>query len=171
MNQTHWLDEHIDLYLEGPALEAARKVLADPGVREAPGSSHNHQAWPGGYLDHVGDTIQIAHGLWIFGRTLPTFPPVPFGLSTAALVLFVHDLEKPFKPIGGWRTKSERLLEKKRLIRNFGFDLSSDQWNAVEYCEGEGADYSSSKRVMGPLAAFCHVCDVMSARIWFDRRG
>ena len=46
--------------------------------------------------------------------------------------------------------------------------MKIEQWDALKYVEGEMGDYSARRRVMNPLAAFCHLCDVASARIWFD---
>ena len=46
--------------------------------------------------------------------------------------------------------------------------LTEEQRNGMKYVEGELDDYTNKKRSMGPLAAFCHVCDVTSARLWFD---
>jgi hypothetical protein len=54
------------------------------------------------------------------------------------------------------------------LIQQFGGAPSPDQMNALRYAEGEGSDYTPGQRTMGPLAAFVHMCDVASARIWFD---
>jgi predicted RNA-binding Zn-ribbon protein involved in translation (DUF1610 family) len=36
----------------------------------------------------------------------------------------------------------------------------------MRYVEGEFDDYSNQQRAMWPLAAFCHSCDVLSARLW-----
>lgn len=140
-----------------------------------PGSSHNHQAWPGGYLDHVQETMNIARVLY---RKLNSLRPLPFSLSDALLVLFLHDIEKPWKyEIGpdGRRRIVESLKSKEaqhqfranRLLA-YGVVLTSKQENGLKYVEGEFNDYSSDGRVMNPLAAFCHLCDVTSARIWFD---
>ena len=38
----------------------------------------------------------------------------------------------------------------------------------LRYAEGELADYTNKRRMMGPLAAMAHMCDVASARLWFD---
>ncbi|MEK6891083.1 MAG: hypothetical protein AABX03_03005, partial [Nanoarchaeota archaeon] len=54
------------------------------------------------------------------------------------------------------------------LINKYGFELTSEQENALKYVEGEGEDYDPHKRAQLPLAAFVHICDVISARIWHD---
>src|SRR5271167_3580763 len=61
---------------------------------EAAGSSHNHQAWEGGYLDHIVETMNIACQLY---ETLNGARKLPFQLHEALEVMFLHDLEKPFK--------------------------------------------------------------------------
>jgi len=54
------------------------------------------------------------------------------------------------------------------VLRESGIALTAAQENALRYVEGESHEYSNRHRTMGPLAAFCHLCDVTSARIWFD---
>ncbi len=36
----------------------------------------------------------------------------------------------------------------------------------MHYVEGELDDYSPKQRMQWPLAAFCHMCDNNSARLW-----
>jgi hypothetical protein len=155
------------LYLEEAQGDACRRLLKDHRERflRARGSSHNHQAWPGGYLDHVVETLNLAVVQY---RALKVCRPLPFALSDAILVLFLHDLEKPWKNLIGFKTKADRREFRERLISDYGIVLTPEQANALRYVEGEGDDYSGQGRVMGPLAAFCHVCDVLSARLWFD---
>ncbi len=138
------------------------------------GSSHNHQAWEGGYLDHVREVMNLAVLLYsmlqIIGR------PLPFSLSDALLVLFLHDAEKPWKydvDARGKRTISERFTTKAaqhafraELFAKYGFTFTDAQQNALRYVEGEMSDYRGDRRVMNELAAFCHVCDVLSARLY-----
>ncbi len=129
---------------------------------QSPGSSHNHQAWPGGYLDHIGDVLAIAETLYT------NVAGFPFKLSDAILVLFLHDLEKPWKYVEGVSFKDDAHKHAFRLekIGEYGIQLDEDCLTALKYVEGEHADYSNTKRAMNPLAAFCHMCDVASARIW-----
>jgi hypothetical protein len=61
-------------------------------IGNAPGSTKNHQAWEGGYIDHITEVMNIAH--WLYTSS-PR--PLPFGLADALEVLFLHDLEKPWK--------------------------------------------------------------------------
>jgi hypothetical protein len=72
------------------------KLLDDHRERiyEAKGSSNNHQAWEGGYLDHVVETMNIAcqQYVWMSGAR-----PLPFSLGQALAVMFLHDIEKPWK--------------------------------------------------------------------------
>jgi hypothetical protein len=135
-------------------------------IEKAAGSSHNHQAWPGGYLDHVVETMNIAVQLY---ECLGALRPLPFSMNDALLVMFLHDLEKPWKGLdlypGPMAGKPERRAFRDAKVREY-VSLTDDLWNALRYVEGEGDDYSSHRRVMGPLAAFCHMCDVASARIW-----
>jgi len=134
---------------------------------EAPGSGHNHQAWPGGYLGHVEETMNIACILY---DSMSKYRSLDFALEDALLVLYLHDIEKPWKYAGegGIKTKAERKAFREYLINTYGIELTPEQKNGLKYVEGEFEDYSNRRRVQGPLAAFCHMCDVASARIWFD---
>ncbi len=143
--------------------------------KKTPGSTHNHQAWPGGYWDHIQEIMNIAivlykalDPLWIFN----------FTLGEALLVVFLHDLEKPWAfesgPDGEWRrkigfgTKLNCHNFRMKKIEEYGIRLNASQLNAIKYVEGELDDYSSKGRVMNELAAFCHMCDVASARIRYN---
>ena len=107
--------------------------------RAVQGSTNNHQNWPGGYYDHVREVMNVAIDLYAF---LNSHRPLPFSLSDLLLVLFLHDIEKPWK-----------------------YELHDD---GIKYVEGEHDDYSNQQRVMGPLACVAHMCDVASARLWFN---
>ncbi|MBI5421358.1 MAG: hypothetical protein HZA35_03590 [Parcubacteria group bacterium] len=139
------------------------------------GSTNNHQAWSGGYFDHVQEIMNIAIILY---ERLNIARPLPFSLSDALLVVFLHDIEKPWK----YELSSDgQLQEKKELktkaaqhefrarkLEEYGIVLTEDQKNGMKYVEGEFNDYSNRRRMMNPLAALCHLADVTSARIWFD---
>ncbi len=151
-----------------------RKILSDniDSFVYSHGSTHNHQNWQGGYWDHIVEVMNMAVVLY---QADPR--PFPFTLSSALLVLFLHDIEKPWKyeSFGGeLRSKQEFDTEEKshafrdEFIKRYGIKLTDEEQNALKYVHGENEDYSSKQRVMGALAAFCHVCDVWVARIRFD---
>lgn len=130
---------------------------------EAPGSSFNHQAYPSGYYKHISDILDYAAVLY---KSLSKKDKLTFSLSDALLVLFLHDIEKPVKycdNIGETDTEIRN-----RLIKQFVFNLTEDHILALKYIHGEGGDYRKDKRVMSPLCAFCHCCDVISSRIFFE---
>ncbi len=139
------------------------------------GSTDNHQNWPGGYLDHVQEIMNIARVLY---EQMSALRPLPFSLSDVLLIVYLHDLEKPWKyelrgdgqlhHKPGFETKAQAHAFRKKKLKEYGIKLTPDQQNALKYVEGELADYSPRRRVMGPLAALCHMADVASARIWFD---
>ncbi len=141
--------------------------------QEAPGSSHNHQAWPGGYWDHVMETMNFAVELYAL---MSQIRPLGFPLSEALVVIFLHDIEKPwkYKLDSGGRlvdnpdipNKAARKAFRDAKLSEYGLVLSPRQLNAMLYVEGELDDYTNSQRVMWPLAAFCHMCDIASARVW-----
>ena len=155
-----------------------RKVLEENEdlFRRARGSSHNHQAWKGGYLDHVTEVMNIARLLY---KPLDAARRLPFSLSDVLLVLYLHDVEKPWRYTqqddGTW-VKNPALVDKEKQIwpfvqekiRQYGFVLTEDHWNGIKYVEGEKGEYAQTKRTQGPLAAFAHMCDTWSARGWFN---
>lgn len=148
-----------------PESEQALYLVKLFSVQTAMGSNHNHQAWVGGYLDHVRETMNVA--IWLY-ETSPR--DLPFTLGDALLVMLLHDAEKPFKGVyGPWPTKQDRRDFRDSLIRNSGIVLTQEQENALRYVEGEYDDYSNTERKMGELAAFCHCCDILSARLWHDK--
>ncbi len=139
------------------------------------GSTHNHQNWPGGYFDHVQEVMNL--GILLYGA-LNFARPLPFSLSDLLLVVFLHDIEKPWKyeigPDGelchksSMATKEDHQCFRMAKLAQYGIVFTPEQENGMKYAEGELNDYSSKHRVMGPLAAAAHMCDVASARIWFN---
>lgn len=148
------------------------KLLDDNKARfeEAPGSLSKHQAWKGGYIDHLVETMTIASSIHQFS-TMGRGRNFPFTLSDVILVLFLHDLEKPFKyvePKTHFDSDHDKEVFINSLIDKYEISLSEDQKNALKYIHGEGNDFSPTERIQSPLAAFCNICDIFSARIWFD---
>jgi hypothetical protein len=198
------LEDMVCLVRDGDAL---RRLVDEHSerMRKAPGSSRNHQAWEGGYLDHVREAMNIACQLYYW---LDSLRALPFSLGDALTVMFLHDLEKPWKhgdsclcghareahttgdalfgptcvpcAEAGKRcdlyrctemaTKESRRLFRNRMIEAYGIKLSDAQSNALRYVEGvPDSEYTPGERTMGELAAFCHCCDILSARLWHDR--
>jgi hypothetical protein len=139
------------------------------------GSSHNHQAWEGGYLDHVVETMNLACQLY---RTLNGLRKLPFELYEALEVMFLHDIEKPFK-VGDKLLYDGKIIEASKaarkgfradIIYKYGINLTTEQENALRYVEGvPDSEYTPGERTMGELATFCHTCDILSARLWHDK--
>ena len=150
---------------------------------DAPGSSANHQAYDGGYYKHISDILDYAAKMYQY---LSKRGNLDFSLSDAILVLFLHDIEKPLKycpvlvktgvvdesgmieeEIYEYETDSNEQI-RANLINRFGINLTDEHKIALKYIHGEGDDYRKDKSVMSPLSAFCHCCDVISARIFFE---
>jgi hypothetical protein len=160
-----------------PNGSACAKILADNRqlFQAVQGSSFNHQAWPGGYLDHVQETMNI--GIVLYNQ-FNSLRPLPFSPSDLLLVLYLHDIEKPwkyelredgqirYKP--NMRSKSNQRIFRLTKLLEYGIILNAEQGNGLEYAEGEKNDYSNLHRAMNPLACLAHICDVASARLWFD---
>ena len=64
------------------------------------GSKIKHQAWEGGYLDHIMEVMNIA---CVTYDALNQCRALPFSLSDALLCLYLHDIEKLW--IHAWRTE------------------------------------------------------------------
>lgn len=148
------------------------KLLDDNKARfeEAPGSLSKHQAWKGGYIDHLVETMNIASSIY-FSSIKDNGRELPFTLGDVILILFLHDLEKPFKyvePKTYFGSDHDKEVFINSLIDKYEISLSEDQKNALKYIHGESSDFSPTERIQSPLAAFCNICDVFSARIWFD---
>lgn len=160
-------------FILGPNRERCRRMLDENRARfeAAPGSSRNHQAWPGGYLDHVTDTMYVGKLHMSIYQTTEKIDDLPFTLSDVLLVMFLHDVEKPWKAehAKSWVGKKGRHEFRLAKIAEYGIELGPQHMNALTYVEGEGDDYRPDMRVMNELAAFCHVCDVTSARIWHSK--
>src|SRR3989344_2886502 len=127
------------------------------------GSTHNHQAWRGGYWDHVQETMNIAI---VLHQTLDILRTLPFTLGTPLLVMSLHDVEKPlsYEFVAGdvcqrkieLATKQAQRMFRDQKLKEYGIQLLPEQINAMKYVEGEHDDYTNKKRVMNELAAFCH---------------
>ncbi len=151
--------------IDEPNRAACRKLYEEniELFNKMPGSSHNHQAWEGGYLDHIAEAMNICMLLY----PMYNVRKLNFTLSDALLVIYVHDLEKLWRNGEKYDKEYERFFRFVKL-KEYGFVLSDQLTNALEYVEGERNDYSNKKRVMNELAGFCHIADVSSARIWHD---
>jgi hypothetical protein len=160
----HELVAHIDNPEPYRGILLVHRIL----IGTAQGSSHNHQAWEGGYRDHVTETMNIAFWLYVTSPRL-----FPFSLSDALEVMFLHDIEKPFATqlkAAGKYTKADRKQYRADFIREHGIVLSPEQENALQYVEGvPDSEYTPGERTMNELAGFCHCCDILSARVWHDR--
>lgn len=171
------LDELIDL-IDEPNRSACKRILDEhrPLFEKARGSTHNHQTWNGGYIDHITDGMNFGCCLYPFMASFGR--PLPFSLSDALLVLFLHDLEKPWRiqinedgsvsNREGLSTKEEFKAFREAKLVEYGISLKPEQLNGLTYVEGEYKDYSSKRRVMNELAAFCHMIDNWCARGWYD---
>lgn len=169
------LNELLDR-IEEPNRSICYKLLDENQdlFKTARGSSHNHQSWEGGYLDHLKEVMNAA--LLVY-PVLDQVRPHPFSLSDALLVLYLHDLEKPWRYLkqedGSWKL-NPILADKKtqigpfveQKIREYGFILTEEHQNGLKYVEGEKDDYTPTRRTQTPLAAFVHLWDNWSARGW-----
>lgn len=176
--------------IEEPNRTACQRVLADNRqlFQQAAGSGYNHQAWTGGYWDHITEAMNLwlllYNALESTGRLPQLEPHERFTVSDGLLVLFWHDIEKPWayayqngqviadeqgrlQKSGRFPDKASRKVFAEEKLREYGVQLTPALRNAFTYVEGiRDADYSPTDRVMQPLAALCHACDMLSARMF-----
>lgn len=176
MKPTYYSLEDLIQMIDEPNRSVCLKILQDNMdlFKTVQGSSHNHQAWPGGYHDHIVEVMNI--GLILYNQ-FNLIRPLPFTVSDAMLVLFLHDIEKPWKYelVDGKAEIKPELQDKEKQhefrnkkLEEYGIQLTEEQRTGMTYVEGEHKDYSPKYRSMNPLAALCHIADTASARIWFD---
>lgn len=172
------IDELLDLLDEEYRLPCRIFLWENRELFEStPGSSANHQCWRSGYIDHLTEIMNLGVGLYVTLKK-KTRRPLPFSLSDLLLVLFLHDIEKPwkyemdengalrYKP--GMETKEAQREFRKEKIYTAGIILTPEQENGLDFAEGEILEHSASRRCMGELAALVHMCDVLSSRIFYD---
>jgi len=124
-------------------------------IYKSKGSNKKHQAWEGGYVDHIEQCLTI--GKILFDR-LPLSRDFTFW--DVFVVIYLHDVEKI------WKYTTGEIVDKEKILSTFS--LTAEQRNAIKYIHGEGEDYSE-ERVMNELAAFCHCCDILSSRMYYNR--
>ena len=171
------IEENIAL-IDEPNSQICLRILNDnqPLFEKARGSTHNHQTWEGGYIDHVTDGMNYCRHLYAFDASFGR--PLPFTFSDALLVFFLHDLEKPWRIMvaidgrvtnrPGLTTKSDFKKFRQNMLAEYGLALTPAQFNGFTYIEGEISDYSSEQIVVNELAAFCHKSDNWCGRGWYD---
>jgi len=178
MNKKYFTIDELVEKIEGQNGKVCQQILTENRMlfEKAQGSTFNHQTWEGGYIDHVTDGMNLCVHLFefmsSFGRQLP------FTLSDALLVFFLHDIEKPWRIVvdeagnvsnrEGCTTKEDFEKFRNEKLAEYGIVLDEAQQNAMKYVEGEYKGYSSTKRAQNKLAAFCHMVDTWSARIWHN---
>lgn len=159
--------------IEEPNRTCCDKIYLDNKIMfdKSKGSNVKHQSWEGGYLGHLTETMNIAVRLY---DNLNRCRKLPFSLSDSLVVLYLHDLEKPWKYAGTEKQKEEFKSYSdyqdfiKAKIKKYGFELTSMHFNGLKYIHEEGKDYDPNNNVQEPLAAFVHSCDIISARIWHE---
>lgn len=178
MQPTYFTIEDLICFIDKPQRGVCQQILSEHRslFERTRGSTHNHQTWDGGYIDHITDGMNYAYHLYDFDASFGR--PLPFSKSDALLVFFLHDLEKPWRievladgtvrNRTGLDTKQAFKEFREQRLREYGLQLTPAQHNGLTYVEGEMGDYSSQRRVMNELAAFCHKVDVWSARGWYD---
>lgn len=150
------------------------KKLYQDIIEEMPNamwSSNNKHQWrEWWYYDHIADILKFGKILY---DNLNAYRKLPFSFDDIAVVILIHDIEKPYKYTWDKEKYKELLMLNDHSIRDniletYNITLSATQQNGADYIHGEWHEYSKTERIMWPLAAFCHSIDVISARIYFN---
>ena len=151
-------DAIIDAYIQNAEL-----------IAQTPGARIKHQAWDGGYLDHVVYSINYGIALHNFHKELGFRPGHNEG--DIAVVMLLHDFGKVvrYRKCGdGWGyVENPDQAEHDffdSILESHDFQLTDNQKNALEFVHGEGSKYTPKGRLMLPLATVCHQADVWNAR-------
>ena len=173
MRQKYYSLRELVNMIDEPNQSCCKHFLDDneDKIKNAKGSKTKHQFWNGGYIGHLTETMNIA--ITIF-NSLNSNRKLGFSLQDVLLVLFLHDLEKPWKysnndsDVQLCKSFSSSEKFKKSIIEKFNFELTEELWKGLKHVHGEINDYDSHIKIQSPLSAFAHICDNISARIWFD---
>lgn len=142
-------------------------------IRDAKGSKSKHQDWPGGYVDHLVECLDIGDRMW---SSLGEIRELPFDWTSVVKVLYFHDVEKIFK-YSDIKPPNQQVATDAVFAKDwfyvhwlkelYGVEFSEDERNALDNIHGEKT--YDEFRVCGRLGAFCHCCDMLSARMWYDK--
>lgn len=166
------IDKLIDMIDEPNRSQCVRLFTDNKELfKKAKWSNVKHQAREWGYINHLEEVMNVAV---IMYQDLHRCRKLPFSLSDALLILFIHDLEKPRKY--AWSQNDQEELTQyadakdfiKMKMNTYAFQLSEEHRNAFTYIHGEWKDYNPNQNIQWPLGAFAHCCDTISARIWFN---
>ena len=166
------LDRTMLSYLEGLTDSRREGVLRfyddhKELIHSSRGSKSKHQAWEGGYADHLAEIFRIAD---LNYQSYSALRPLPFTFDSAIIVLKFHDAEKIWAyTVGLPADFNKDTFYDRTLKEKYNIVFSEEERNALHYVHGESdKDYDPHVRKAGRLAAFCHVADHLSARLWFD---
>jgi hypothetical protein len=124
------------------------------------GSNINHQYWEGGYRDHLEQFLFIAEHLFKIN--------FDFNFDSVFMVCYFHDIEKLWKYSTGLNLTFDKDNYLKYQLPKHGIILTNEELNAIKYIHGENEDYG--KVIMTSLGAFCHACDILSARSFSHKK-
>lgn len=131
-------------------------------INASRGSNCKHQAWEGGYRDHLEQCMEIAEKICDFCPEI--------SLQSVFIVIYFHDIEKIWKyTIGLPENFDKNYWYNCILPDKYNINFTAEELNALKYIHGEGNDYSKV-RIMNELAAVCHSADVISARVFYGKK-
>lgn len=176
--------EPLESYLflmEGEQGKACRRIYDDnrDRINNAPGSRGAHHAWAGGYREHVEQTMAYFTQLYLITPQTHLPSEERFTLSEGLVVLFLHDIEKPFMyemdkhghifKNPAFSSKEDRGQFRQNVLKRYGLELTDNQENALLHVEGVRDEYYvPGQRIDSPLAALCHAADNVSARALYN---
>ncbi len=146
---------------------------------DSKGSSCNHQAWFGWYMQHIKDILNLSE---IIYDSTKNYHQNKFDVEDSYLTLFLHDIEKPIlytQNVTGETLHFDKRLEeaskedviaeiREYFLESFDIILNDDINHALKYIHWEWDDFSQKEKISSPLGSHCHIVDTFSARISYD---
>lgn len=123
--------------------------------------------WPGGYFDHLQETMNIA--IVLFGR-FNSIRPLEFSLSDLLLVVFLRGIERPryYLLIQGdmYVDPIPEEVSREHFFLNscsaYGLSLTDEHEAGVR----SYGDCLALHCEISSLASLAHICDVASTHLW-----
>jgi len=144
------------------------------------GTIYDDNSYESDYYKHMSDILDYASKMF---KHLLLKVKLEFSLSDAILVLFLHDIVTTIKytpvltktgvidengmieeEIYEYETASyDEIIE--ILINKFNIKLTEEHKLVLKHIHGEGEDYRKNKKILSPLSAFCHSCELIKPLI------
>ena len=192
---------YIDKYIASPRKEQLKELYEEHAERimlmPASGTEHFHNAWPGGYVDHV---IRVMDGALAMRQTWESFgSTINYTEEELIFAAINHDLgkigteaaEQYIPNDSEWHRKNQGKLYKNNPVNSFmtvpdrsirllserGIKITENEWFGIKlhdgmYDESNKAyfiSYDVNSRLRTNLPYVLHQADQMAARVEYEK--